>query len=61
MHLGSLHRHAAAYPDAASDLADLRPGDVFIGNDAYDGGGTHLPDFVLLEPIFVDASWSPGR
>ena len=32
----------------------MRPGDVFIGNDAYEGGGTHLPDIVLAEPIFVD-------
>jgi N-methylhydantoinase B len=33
---------------------DIRPGDAFIGNDAYEGGGTHLPDIVLAEPIFVD-------
>ncbi len=32
----------------------IRPGDVFIGNDAYQGGGTHLPDIVLAEPIFND-------
>ena len=32
----------------------MRPGDVFVGNDAYEGGGTHLPDIVLAEPIFVD-------
>jgi N-methylhydantoinase B len=52
MHLGSfigilphiLKRHP---------LEHMRPGDVFIGNDAYEGGGTHLPDFVLAEPIFV--------
>src|SRR5262249_25504880 len=25
-------------------IADMRPGDVFVGNDAYRGGGTHLPD-----------------
>jgi N-methylhydantoinase B len=25
---------------------------VFVGNDAYEGGGTHLPDIVLAEPIF---------
>src|ERR1700738_3777106 len=25
---------------------DIRPGDAFIGNDAYEGGGTHLPDVV---------------
>ncbi|MBW6398245.1 hydantoinase B/oxoprolinase family protein [Roseomonas sp. HJA6] len=51
MHLGSfidmlphiLKRHP---------VDQIRPGDVFIGNDAYEGGGTHLPDFVLAEPIF---------
>ncbi len=35
-------------------VSGMRPGDVFIGNDAYMGGGTHLPDIVLAEPIFVD-------
>jgi N-methylhydantoinase B len=30
----------------------MKPGDVFIGNDAYEGGGTHLPDIVLAEPVF---------
>ena len=53
MHLGSfigiiehiLRRHPTA---------DMHPGDVFVGNDAYEGGGTHLPDIVLAEPVFVD-------
>ena len=35
-------------------VAGMRPGDVFCGNDAYEGGGTHLPDIVLAEPVFVD-------
>ncbi len=35
-------------------IADMQPGDVFVGNDAYEGGGTHLPDIVLAEPIFVE-------
>ena len=35
-------------------VEDMRSGDVFVGNDAYVGGGTHLPDIVLAEPIFVD-------
>ncbi|CAN5329894.1 hydantoinase B/oxoprolinase family protein [soil metagenome] len=42
-------------------VKDMRPGDVFVGNDAYAGGGTHLPDIVLAEPIFVDgkiAAWT---
>ncbi len=37
-------------------MEQMRPGDVFCGNDAYEGGGTHLPDIVLAEPIFVDGS-----
>ena len=53
MHLGSfigiipeiLKRHP---------VENMQPGDVFIGNDAYAGAGTHLPDIVLGEPIFVD-------
>lgn len=53
MHLGSfigiipyiLERH---------DTDALRTGDVFIGNDAYVGGATHLPDIVLAEPIHFE-------
>ncbi len=55
MHLGSfigilphiLKRHPTG---------QMQPGDVFVGNDAYEGGGTHLPDLVLAEPIFVDGA-----
>ncbi len=39
-------------------VADMRPGDVFCGNDAYEGGGTHLPDIVLAEPVFIDGAMS---
>ncbi len=35
-------------------VEELDPGDMFIGNDAYTGGGTHLPDIVVLSPIFYD-------
>ncbi len=53
MHLGSfldliphiMRRHPQS---------EMQPGDVFCGNDAYEGGGTHLPDIVLAEPVFVD-------
>src|SRR5205807_6611967 len=31
----------------------LRPGDVFIGNDPYHGGG-HLPDYNVYAPVFAD-------
>jgi len=39
-------------------IEDMRPGDVFCGNDAYEGGGTHLPDIVLAEPVFVNGAMS---
>ncbi|HSU05199.1 MAG TPA: hydantoinase B/oxoprolinase family protein [Acetobacteraceae bacterium] len=55
MHLGSfiglLPQIMKRHP-----VADMQPGDVFVGNDAYEGGGTHLPDIVLAEPIFVDGA-----
>lgn len=33
---------------------DLHPGDMFIANDPYCGGGTHLPDITLASPVFAD-------
>ena len=38
---------------AVRGLASMRPGDVYLTNDAY-AGGTHTPDFNLFMPIFVD-------
>jgi N-methylhydantoinase B len=52
MHLGSLlgviREVLARYP-----AADLRPGDAFLSNDPYTGGGTHLPDINLVSPVFA--------
>ena len=53
MHLGSLIGVVEAIVQR-HDAASIREGDVFVGNDAYTGGGTHLPDIVLAEPIFID-------
>jgi N-methylhydantoinase B len=33
---------------------DIEPGDVFITNDPYYGGVTHLNDMILMMPVFVD-------
>lgn len=33
---------------------DIEPGDVFITNDPYNGGVTHLNDMVLTMPVFVE-------
>ena len=35
-------------------LASLRPGDAFLTNDPYVGGGSHLPDLTLMNPVFVE-------
>ena len=39
----------AHYPEAG----DIRPGDVFITNSPYHGGGTHLSDVVIVLPVFA--------
>ena len=53
MHLGSLimivQEVLRRYP-----LAGMRAGDLFIGNDPYTGGSTHLPDITVASPVFVD-------
>lgn len=33
---------------------EMRPGDMFISNDPYEGRGSHLPDIALVMPIFAD-------
>jgi len=52
MHLGSLlsiiKEVYKKYP-----LAQIKHGDMFIGNDPYSGGGTHLPDITIVAPVFV--------
>ena len=53
IHLGSMigaievltERHAV---DA------MQPGDMFVANDPYTGGGSHLPDLNVIAPVFVE-------
>jgi N-methylhydantoinase B len=55
MHLGSLlgtvEEIVRRYPVEA-----LHPGDMFIVNDPYAGGGTHLPDINLVAPVFAEGA-----
>ena len=47
--------HLGSMPTQVQRLAStrqLQPGQLYLGNDPFDGG-THLPDLTLLEPIFV--------
>jgi N-methylhydantoinase B len=53
-HLGSVPTAMASIMQHYRD--DIRPGDVFIMNDPFDGG-MHLPDIFVLKPLFH----TPGR
>jgi len=33
--------------------SEIQPGDMFVANDPYNGGGTHLPDINIIAPVFV--------
>lgn len=51
--------HLGAFPHAmrkvmAEHGESMRPGDMFIMNDPYNGGGMHLPDIYLILPIFAE-------
>jgi N-methylhydantoinase B len=51
IHLGSMVGAIDAilkrYP-----LDQIKPGDMFVANDPYNGGGTHLPDINVIAPVF---------
>ncbi|WP_376692070.1 hydantoinase B/oxoprolinase family protein [Wenzhouxiangella sp. EGI_FJ10409] len=49
VHLGSMGESVRAVIDRFGD--DMRPGDVFLLNDPYNGG-THLPDLTVVSPCF---------
>jgi len=53
MHLGSLMGMVAnllrRFP-----LESIQPGDLYLTNDPYVGGGSHLPDLTVTSPVFID-------
>jgi N-methylhydantoinase B len=48
---GAVGRLSGSIPGA--ERHTIEPGDVFITNDPYAGGGTHLPDITMVAPVFV--------
>lgn len=43
---------------------NIRPGDMFITNDPYGGGGTHLSDVSMIMPVFHDGrliAWTANK
>lgn len=53
MHLGSMLDVVNQILKRFS-LDSIKPGDMFVTNDPYSGGGTHLPDITMASPVFVD-------
>ncbi len=47
--LGLMHKLLEKFP-----ADEIHEGDIFVANDPYAGGGTHLPDVNLAMPVFVD-------
>jgi N-methylhydantoinase A/oxoprolinase/acetone carboxylase beta subunit/N-methylhydantoinase B/oxoprolinase/acetone carboxylase alpha subunit len=35
---------------------EIHPGDLFLLNDPYMGGGNHLPDWTVIAPVFVEGA-----
>jgi N-methylhydantoinase B len=53
VHLGSMPAHVRRLLETRK----IAPGELYLGNDPYDGG-THLPDLTLLRPIFTPCGQS---
>ena len=55
---GGLQYHSLLYTRAVASvrerypLAEMRDGDSFISNDPYKAGNSHVPDVVVITPIF---------
>lgn len=52
LHLGSMIGAIEAIKQKFSEER-IGPGDMFLANDPFSGGGTHLPDLNLVAPVFV--------
>ncbi|MEJ8857557.1 hydantoinase B/oxoprolinase family protein [Variovorax robiniae] len=54
-----LPMHMGSFPPTIETVlsrfaGDMHEGDVYITNDPYTGGGTHLPDIYVFKPIHFD-------
>jgi N-methylhydantoinase B len=55
IHLGSMKGLIGALLDKIP-LDQMTDGDIFVANDPYAAGGTHLPDVNLAMPVFLNGS-----
>ena len=52
--VGVLDKAVTAIADKFGKPGAVEPGDVFVTNDPYHGGVTHLNDIVVVMPVFAD-------
>ncbi|HEX5628122.1 MAG TPA: hydantoinase B/oxoprolinase family protein, partial [Usitatibacteraceae bacterium] len=57
VHLGSMGESIKTV--IAKNAGRMKPGDVYVLNDPYNGG-THLPDVTVITPVFADAPSPPA-
>ncbi|MDA5193977.1 hydantoinase B/oxoprolinase family protein [Govanella unica] len=50
--IGTLDAAVLSVIEKFSGTNNIRPGDIFVTNDPYGGGGTHLSDVTLIKPVF---------
>ncbi|MBP7564543.1 MAG: hydantoinase B/oxoprolinase family protein [Burkholderiaceae bacterium] len=53
IHLGSMVGVVEAVL-SRYERSSLQPGDMFLANDPYSGGGSHLPDINVIAPVFME-------
>jgi len=56
VHLGSMSESVASVVASRQDT--MRPGQVYVLNNPYNGG-THLPDVTVITPVFADGLAAP--
>ena len=53
IHLGSMIGAIEVLTERHS-VDSMQPGDMFVANDPYTGGGSHLPDLNVIAPVFLE-------
>lgn len=62
--IGTLDAAVRSVQEKFAGPGRINPGDVFITNDPYGGGGTHLSDVTLVRPIFHEGTllaWAANK
>ena len=57
IHLGSMIGAIDAITSRWSE-SEISDGDMFVANDPYNGGGSHLPDLNVIAPVFMPVTSS---